>query len=140
MLNGLSFEVKQGTRVGVVVQNSGYIPPLFYAFSRIFELESGSIFIDGVDISKVDLHTLRSSVTIIYDWPVIFNGSIKFNIDPAGRIPDQEIESLLLEAGLDDLLKRAPEVVERFDPEFDLNREEIGNGKGIYYRLTSDGN
>lgn len=41
------------------------------------ELDSGSVIIDGVDISKIGLHTLRSSVSVIPQDPVLFQGSIR---------------------------------------------------------------
>jgi ABC-type multidrug transport system fused ATPase/permease subunit len=77
--------------------------------SRIIELESGTISIDGVEASKVSLEKLREKITVIPQDPVIFDGTLKFNLDPTGTIDDKIIESILLEAGLDDLLKRTPE-------------------------------
>lgn len=114
---GLNFDVQPGTKVAVCVGNSGDVDPLFYAFTRICELSKGTIEIDGVDISKVDLQTLRSSVTMIYDQPAIFEGTLKFNLDPTGLIPDKEIASLLLEAGLNDLLKRSPSTAKEVKPD-----------------------
>jgi len=79
------------------------------ALCRIVEFESGTVQIDGVEINKVELEKLRSNITVIPQDPVIFNGTLKFNLDPSETIPDNEIESILKEAGLDDLLKRTPE-------------------------------
>lgn len=41
------------------------------------ELDSGSVIIDGVDISKIGLHTLRSHISVIPQDPVLFQGSIR---------------------------------------------------------------
>jgi ABC-type multidrug transport system fused ATPase/permease subunit len=46
---------------------------------------------------------------VIPQDPVIFDDSIKFNLDPSGTVPDEEIKALLIEAGLEDLLKREPD-------------------------------
>lgn len=77
------------------------------ALTRIVEIEGGLVSIDGVEVSKVDLNLLRSKITVIPQDPVIFEGTLKFNVDPSGKIPDAEIEALLNEAGLGNLLKRS---------------------------------
>jgi ATP-binding cassette subfamily C (CFTR/MRP) protein 1 len=67
---------------------------------------SGSIEIDGIDISKVDLHTLRNKITVVPQDPVLFNGTLRFNLDPENNHSDELIETLLNEAGLQDLVER----------------------------------
>ena len=62
--------------------------------SRIVELENGSIEIDGVEIGKVDLNTLRQKVTVIPQDPTLFTGTLKFNLDPFNLVEDSKIESL----------------------------------------------
>jgi len=54
------------------------------ALCRIVEYEAGTIQIDGAEVSKVDLETLRSKITVIPQDPVIFDGTLKFNLDPSG--------------------------------------------------------
>ena len=51
---------------------------------RVREYEEGEILIDGVDIKNVGLHTLRKSISIIPQDPVLFSASIRFNLDPVG--------------------------------------------------------
>lgn len=51
---------------------------LFRALLRLTELEEGSIQLDGVDISKIGLDALRSSLSIIPQDPVLFSGSVRF--------------------------------------------------------------
>jgi len=107
------------------------------ALCRLIEYESGTVIIDGIEVNKVDLETLRSKITVIPQDPVIFNGTLKFNLDPTGKHTDNEIESILLEAGLDDLLKRTPETKREANPDLDIDTpEHFGNGKGIYYSLN----
>jgi ABC-type multidrug transport system fused ATPase/permease subunit len=69
-------------KVGVVGRTGAGKSTLGLTLSRIIELESGAILIDGVDISKVDLNLLRSKVTVIPQDPTLFTGSLRFNIDP----------------------------------------------------------
>ncbi|MFO0118117.1 MAG: ATP-binding cassette domain-containing protein, partial [bacterium] len=65
------------------------------AIPRIVEVLSGSIEIDGIDISKVDLHTLRNKITVAPQDPVLFNGTLRFNLDPENNHSDELIETLL---------------------------------------------
>lgn len=71
--------------------------------------------------------------------PVIFTGTIKFNLDPKGNCSDEECEKVLREAGLDDLLTRVPEKTKADEDENEKDKAERGNGKGIYFKLEGDG-
>lgn len=72
--------------------------------SRIVELSAGTIEIDGVDISKIDINKLRENVTVISQDCALFEGSLRFNIDPENQVTDEQIKELLIKAGLEDLL------------------------------------
>jgi len=64
-LKNVSFEVKAGEKVGVVGRTGAGKSTLCLALTRIVELSDGKIDIDGVDISKIALETLRTHVTMI---------------------------------------------------------------------------
>jgi ABC-type multidrug transport system fused ATPase/permease subunit len=68
--------------------------------TRIVEIEKGSIKIDGIDIQSVPLKKLRQKLTIIPQDPTLFTGTLRFNIDPIGKVSDEEIINLLKKAGL----------------------------------------
>ena len=106
VLKGVDFDIKGGHKVGIVGRTGAGKSTMSLALSRIVEIESGSIVIDGVDISKMPLKTLREKITIIPQDPTLFTGSLRFNIDPEGLVSDTEIVNLLAEAGLEDLLNR----------------------------------
>ena len=109
VLIGLTFEMQGGHKVGIVGRTGCGKSTTCLALSRILEIESGCMQVDGVDISKVNLHLLRDKITVIPQEPVIFDGTIKFNLDPSGETSDQEIERVLRAAGLEALLERTPE-------------------------------
>ncbi len=65
------------------------------ALFRTLEAASGSIVIDGVDISTLGLHVLRSSISIIPQEPTLFIGSIRYNLDPFGEHTDEDLWRVL---------------------------------------------
>ena len=58
---------------------------------RILEPADGTILIDGVDITKIGLHDLRSAMTIVPQSPDLFEGTMRENIDPVGEYQDTDI-------------------------------------------------
>ena len=68
---------------------------LTLALFRMIETSSGRIEIDDRDISEIGLDTLRSRLTVIPQDPVLFAGSIRFNVDPFNRSSDDEIWTAL---------------------------------------------
>lgn len=137
-LKKLSFNIESGHKVGVVGRTGAGKSTMGLVLSRILEIESGSVKIDGTEISQVNIHNLRSKITVIPQDPVIFDGTVKFNLDPSGNVDDKEIEAILHEAGLDDLLKRTPEKKQKKDEELDTS-DNVGNQVGIYFKLNDGG-
>lgn len=105
VLKNISFDIEPGMKVGIVGRTGSGKSTIAMTLSRILELESGSIQIDGINIRDLSLHNLRSKVTMIPQDPCLFKGTLKYNIDPTGQVPDSTIEALVEKAGLPDLLK-----------------------------------
>lgn len=100
VLNGLTFSVQGGEKIGIVGRTGAGKSSLTLALFRIIEAAGGKIFIDGVDISKLGLHTLRSRLTIIPQDPVLFSGSLRLNLDPFNIHSDAEVWHALENAHL----------------------------------------
>jgi len=64
---------------------------LALTFFRFLEASSGQIVIDGLDIAKLSLATLRSRLTIIPQEAILFSGTIRNNLDPFG-LADSDFE------------------------------------------------
>lgn len=82
VLRGLSFKITKNQRVGVVGRTGAGKSSLTLAIFRFLEAREGSIRIDGIDISKIGLHDLRSRLAIIPQDPVLFSGTVRSNLDP----------------------------------------------------------
>ena len=136
MLNKLSFEIAAGEKVGIVGRTAAGKSTITMALTRIIELTSGKIEIDGVDISKVHIKQLRKKITMIPQDPVIFTGSLRFNLDPFGTQTDEQIEELVKELGLEQLLTRSATEIKHWTGKI---REVKNEGVGIYYRLSAGG-
>jgi len=100
VLKGLSMEVQGGERVGIVGRTGAGKSSIMSALFRLTELSGGSIKIDGIDISTVGLHDLRSRLAIIPQDPALFKGTIRSNLDPFNEHNDLELWSALRSAYL----------------------------------------
>ncbi|KAJ2654577.1 hypothetical protein IWW48_006018 [Coemansia sp. RSA 1200] len=89
VLHGLSFSVSHGEKIGVVGRTGAGKSTLSLAFLRFIEPASGSIVIDGIDVACIGLEQLRRNVTIIPQDPSLFNGTIRFNLDPFDEFPEE---------------------------------------------------
>lgn len=91
VLKGLSFKVTKNQRVGVVGRTGAGKSSLTLALFRFLEAREGTIRIDGIDISKIGLHDLRSRLAIIPQDPVLFSGTVRSNLDPFNDHTDTDL-------------------------------------------------
>ncbi|KAF9484351.1 ABC transporter [Pholiota conissans] len=99
VLKSISMSVGAGEKIGIVGRTGAGKSSIMTALYRIVELTSGSIFLDGVDISTIGLTDLRKALAIIPQDPVsILSGTLRTNLDPFNKHDD---------ATLWDALKRA---------------------------------
>ncbi|KAL0272340.1 UNVERIFIED_CONTAM: hypothetical protein PYX00_005353 [Menopon gallinae] len=69
----------------------------------MLDIHEGVIKIDGLDISKIPLNILRTSGSIIPQDTLLFNGTIRENLDPSGVSTDEQLWSALEQAHLKDV-------------------------------------
>src|SRR5579862_9317863 len=95
VLKGLSFSVEKNQRVGIVGRTGAGKSSLTLALFRFLEAREGIIHIDGLDISKIKLHDLRSRIAIIPQDPVLFSGTVRSNLDTFDEYTDAELYDAL---------------------------------------------
>lgn len=91
VLKNISCTFPGGMKIGVVGRTGSGKSTLIQAIFRIVEPREGSIIIDGVDISKIGLHDLRSRLSIIPQDPAMFEGTVRGNLDPLDQHPDGQV-------------------------------------------------
>jgi ABC-type multidrug transport system fused ATPase/permease subunit len=101
-LREVSLHIKGGERVGVVGRTGAGKSSLTLALFRILEADAGKIIVDGVDISGIGLHDLRSIISIIPQDPQLFEGTLRTNIDPTNAASDADVWQSLTQAYLKD--------------------------------------
>ena len=80
VLKDINLEIKAGTFVGIVGQSGSGKSTLMKLLPRLYEPGEGRILIDGYDISKVELYSLRRQIGIVPQDPLLFSGTVSENI------------------------------------------------------------
>ena len=104
VLKNISLEIKKGEKIGIVGRTGSGKTTLGLCLLRILEADSGKIIIDDIDISKIDLISLREKISIIPQEPTLIEGTLKYNIDPYNKYDDNEINMLINEIGLNNFM------------------------------------
>ncbi|KAL2913381.1 hypothetical protein HK105_207126 [Polyrhizophydium stewartii] len=108
VLHGVSFVVRPGEKVGIVGRTGAGKSTILTSILRLFELESGSIVIDGVDVATLGLRDVRRRIGVIPQEPVLFSGTVRSNLDPFGQYQDSELWDALQRADLKAAVAAAP--------------------------------
>ncbi|XP_066298154.1 ATP-binding cassette sub-family C member 9-like isoform X3 [Branchiostoma lanceolatum] len=109
VLKEVDLRIKPGEKVGICGKTGSGKSSLSMALFRMIDNFQGKIVIDGIDIADVPLNTLRSRLTIIPQDPILFSGTIRFNLDPAGMYNDKELWDAVEIAQLKPLVVSFPE-------------------------------
>ena len=113
VLSHISFSLVAGQTLGVVGPTGSGKTTLCHLIPRLLEVTTGCVLIDGMDVRRISLHTLRSHVVVVPQDPFVFSGSIRENIC-FGRenVADKEIREAVRAADFDETVMGFPD---RFD-------------------------
>ncbi len=110
VLNDLSFKVKKGSTVAFVGKSGTGKTTIFNLLCKMYDIDSGEIKIDGVDISLLDKDSIRENITIISQNPYIFNLSIRDNLRLVkDDLTEEEMINACSMACLDELINVLPD-------------------------------
>jgi len=91
VLHGITCTFEAGHKIDIVGRTGSGKSTLISALFRLVEPAGGKIIVDGIDISSIGLHDLRSRFGIIPKDPTLFNGTLRYNLDPLSQHTDQKI-------------------------------------------------
>ncbi|XP_076444665.1 multidrug resistance-associated protein 1-like [Babylonia areolata] len=100
VLHDLTCDIKAGEKVGIVGRTGAGKSSLTLALFRLIEAASGHVVIDDVDIASLGLHDVRNKLNILPQDPVIFDGTLRMNLDPFEQHSDQQVWTVLDQAHL----------------------------------------
>ena len=91
----VTVNVKAGEKIGVCGRTGSGKSTITLGLFRMLEHFEGRIFIDEIDIAKMSLRLLRSRLAIIPQDPILFQGTVRFNLDPRGLHADDALWRVL---------------------------------------------
>lgn len=109
-LKGINLEIKPGQTVAFVGQSGSGKTTLVSLIPRFYDLSSGEITIDGVDINEFKLMELRKNIALVGQHVTLFNGTIRDNIAYGGLddVSDEEVIAAAEAANAWDFIQKLP--------------------------------
>ena len=109
VLKDISFTIEPGQKLALVGESGEGKSTIANLLLRFYEAGKGTILIDGQDINSVTQNSLRSSIGVVFQEPLLFSGTVRENIaysDP--NIKDSEVLSAAKAANAYDFIKKLP--------------------------------
>ncbi len=109
-LNDISFTIKPGQTVGIIGSTGSGKTTLVQMIPRLYDVDEGAVFVDGVNVKDYSLKNLRNGVSMVLQKNVLFSGTILENLrwgdEHAG---EAEIKKAAIAAQADAFVSQLPE-------------------------------
>lgn len=108
-LSDVELDIPAGTFVGIVGQSGSGKSTLMKLLPRLYLPQSGKVSVDGYDVSKVTLESLRSQIGIVSQDAVLFQGTVRDNIALFESLSDDEVMAAAKVAHAHDFIMQLPD-------------------------------
>lgn len=109
VLKGISFEVKSGQTIAIVGATGAGKSTIINLINRFYEIDSGTIFVDGNSVEEYTLESLRNQIAIVLQDVFLFSDSILNNITLKDEnISLQDVENAAKQIGIHDFINTLP--------------------------------
>lgn len=113
IFDNLSFKIQPNTTVAFVGKSGSGKSTILNLMSKMYEADEGQVLIDGVDIKSLSKETLRDTISLVNQFPYIFDMTIKENLLLAkGDATDEEIHEAIKKASLDEFVDSLPKGID----------------------------
>ena len=110
IIKNLTFEVKKGQKIAIIGETGAGKTTIVKLLMRFYDIDSGSVKIDGVDIDEYDKHSLRSHVGMVLQDSWLFSDTIKSNIRYGNlEVSDDEIVDASKQVYIDNFIRQLPD-------------------------------
>ena len=127
IIKNLSFNVKKGQKIAIVGETGAGKTTIVKLLMRFYDIDSGSIKIDGVDITEYDKHSLRSLVGMVLQDSWLFSDTIESNIRYGNlEASDDKIVEASKQVYADNFIRQLPE---GYETELNEDSDNISHGQ-----------
>ncbi len=120
VLHDIDLEIKSGETIGILGGTGSSKSSLVQLIPRLYDVNSGSVKVGGVDVREYDLEVLRNEVSMVLQKNVLFSGSIKENLRWGNKdATDEELIHVCK-------LAQAHDFIESFPDKYDTHIEQGG--------------
>ncbi|ODN00558.1 Multidrug resistance-associated protein 4 [Orchesella cincta] len=124
VLKNLSFDIRARQKIGVVGRTGAGKSSIIQALFRLTE-PRGDIYIDGINVKEIGLHDLRRIISIIPQDPVLFSGTMRYNLDPFNEFLDEDLWKVIEEVELKSAVPALDYLVADAGSNFSLGQRQL---------------
>ncbi len=130
VLTDINLDIQPGQKIAVCGRSGSGKSTLITLLLRLYEPTAGKIVIDGIDTSTLNLNALREALVALPQDPMFLAGTIRYNLDPLSRAPDEEILAALEKTGIREVIEKKGGL------DADLNMDSLSAGQRQLFCLA----